>query len=75
MRKQGPERPPRSVLASCVWVLGWVRAGLYSALKGASAQKVGCLWSGQGMLILDPIFPDAYFKGLWTLGNLIARLG
>lgn len=28
--QRGPEPPPRSMLASYVWVLGWVRAGLCS---------------------------------------------
>lgn len=45
-----------------------------AALTGASAQKMGCLWS-EGHTSLDFTFPDACFKGLWKLGNLIIRLG
>lgn len=36
-----------------------------AALKGASAEQMGCLWSGRAY-ILDPAFLGAYSKGLET---------
>lgn len=42
-----------------------------AALKNASAQKVGHLWSGPGIAGLPPAFPDACLKGPWKLGSLL----
>lgn len=75
--QRGPEPPPGPVLASSVWVLGWVRAGLRSGCaKRCFCWANGLPVCGQGgRTILDPAFLDAYSKGLWKLVNLIMRLG
>lgn len=45
-----------------------------AALKGTSAQKRGCLWSGQDTASPHPASRMPAFKGPWKLSNPIGRL-